>query len=100
MQYKYKGVDDEFLEQLTIILLESDVGIETADYICEQMKIKCSEYPTITFKWAMNFLLETMKEIYEATPDKPISFNENGTTVFLLEGVNGSMYQRNRKWGP
>lgn len=90
MQYKYKGVDDDFLEQLTIILLESDVGIETADYICEQMKLKCSEYPSITFKWAMNFLLETMKEIYEATPDKPISFNENGTTVFLLEGVNGS----------
>ncbi|QRG87366.1 signal recognition particle-docking protein FtsY [Bulleidia sp. zg-1006] len=90
MQYHFKGVDDAFLEQLTIILLEADVGIHTADYICEQLKIKCKEYPSITFHWAMNFLIETMQECYEEVEDKPIQFNENGPTVFLLEGVNGS----------
>ena len=90
MEYEFKGVDDDFLEQLTIILLESDVGISTADLICEKLKEKCDAYPSITFHWAMNFLIETMKEVYEEYPDEPIVYNEEGTTVILLEGVNGS----------
>ena len=36
MKLKYRGVNDEFLEQLTIVLLEADVGIELADMICEK----------------------------------------------------------------
>lgn len=90
MKYQFHGVDDEFLEQLTIILLESDVGIDTADLICERLKEKCDDFPSLTFHWAMNFLMEIMKEIYEEIPDEPIVYNENGPTVILLEGVNGS----------
>ncbi|MEE1334173.1 MAG: signal recognition particle receptor subunit alpha, partial [Erysipelotrichaceae bacterium] len=90
MGSSFHGVDDDFLEQLTIVLLESDVGIELADLICEWLKKKCDEYPGITFHWAMNFLLEIMKEIYDEIPDAPIVFNDNGPTVILLEGVNGS----------
>ena len=90
MKYTFHGVDDDFLEQLTIILLESDVGIETADEICERLRKKCEEYPSVTFHWAMNFLIEIMKQIYEEVPDAPIVYNENGPTVILLEGVNGS----------
>lgn len=90
MEYSFNGVDDDFLEQLTIILLESDVGIETADLICERLKEKAKEYPTVTFNWAMNFLIEIMKEVYEEYPDTEITFNDNGPTVILLEGVNGS----------
>lgn len=90
MGSSFHGVDDDFLEQLTIVLLESDVGIELADLICERLKKKCDEYPGITFHWAMNFLLEIMKDIYDEIPDTPIVFNDNGPTVILLEGVNGS----------
>lgn len=90
MSYSFHGVDDEFLEQLTIVLLESDVGITLADLICEKLKKKCEEFPSVTFHWAMNFLLEIMKEIYEEAEDEPIVYNENGPTVILLEGVNGS----------
>ena len=108
MAYTYDGINDEFLEQLTIVLLESDVGIETADLICEKLKQKAEEYPQMDFQWAMSFLLEIMNDIYEEYPDKPITYNENGTTVILLEGVNGSgktttaaklanMYQKNGK---
>ena len=90
MSYSFHGVDDEFLEQLTIVLLESDVGITLADLICEKLKKKCEEFPSVTFHWAINFLLEIMKEIYEEVEDEPIVYNENGPTVILLEGVNGS----------
>ncbi len=90
MSYSFHGVDEEFLEQLTIVLLESDVGIELADTICEKLKEKCDEYPSVTFHWAMNFLLEIMRDIYNETEDEPITYNENGPTVIFLEGVNGS----------
>ena len=90
MKMKYKGVNDEFLEQLTIVLLEADVGIELADMICEKLKETSEKYVNVTFKWAMNFLIRSMKEIYEESEDPPIVYNENGPTVILLEGVNGS----------
>ena len=90
MRYEFKGVDDDFLEQLTIILLESDVGIETADLICDRLKEKCSDFPGLTFHWAMNFLIEIMQEVYNEYEDTPIVYNDNGPTVILLEGVNGS----------
>ena len=90
MKLKYRGVNDEFLEQLTIVLLEADVGIELADMICEKLKETSKEYVNVTFHWAMNFLVRTMKEIYEECEDQPIVYNENGPTVIFLEGVNGS----------
>lgn len=90
MSKNFTGINDEFLEELTIVLLESDVGITTADLICERLKEKAEQYPSLSFEWAMSFLLEVMKEIYEQTEDKPLVYNENGPTVILLEGVNGS----------
>lgn len=90
LSHKYKGINDEFLEELTIVLLESDVGIETADLICEKLKIMAKNYPAVSFDWAMNFVVETMQEVYNETEDKQIIYNENGTTVILIVGVNGS----------
>lgn len=90
MKLKYKGVNDEFLEQLTIVLLEADVGIELADMICERLLETSKKYVNVTFHWAMNFLIRSMKEIYDEVPDAPIVYNENGPTVIFMEGVNGS----------
>ncbi|MDD6525993.1 MAG: signal recognition particle-docking protein FtsY [Firmicutes bacterium] len=90
MSFHYKEVNDEFLEQLTIVLLESDIGIETADLICERLKAKANEYLVVPFESAINFLLEIMAEIYNEYEDIPVKYNENGPTVILLVGVNGS----------
>ena len=49
MSYHFTGVNDAFLEQLTIVLLESDIGIETADLICNKLREKASAYSTVTF---------------------------------------------------
>ena len=65
MKDDFQGINDEFLEELTIVLLESDVGISTADLICEKLKEKSEQYPSLSFDWAMSFLLEVMKEIYK-----------------------------------
>ena len=90
LSYKFKGINDEFLEELTIVLLESDVGIETADLICERLKVMAADYPSISFKWAMNFLIEIMSEIYNESENSEIKYNEEGPTVILIVGVNGA----------
>ena len=90
MAFNYQGITDDFLEQLMIVLLESDVGVETADLICERLKERAEHYPDLEFSWAMSFILEIMKDVYEEYPDPAPVFNENGPTVILLEGVNGS----------
>ena len=45
LQKRYDKVDDEFLEFVTIVLLQSDVGIETADIICERLKKSLEDTP-------------------------------------------------------
>ncbi|MEG0238805.1 signal recognition particle-docking protein FtsY [Anaerorhabdus sp.] len=89
MAYKYKGINDEFLEELTIVLLESDVGIETADEICERLKAKGSQYSTVTFRYAMSFLMEILQDLYNETPSPELSYSNEINVIFLV-GVNGS----------
>ena len=90
LEHTFNGVDDAFLEELTIILLARDGGIETADLICDHLKDAAADYPVVSFRWAMNFLIEEMRAIYDEVPDAPMKWNEDGTTVIFLEGVNGS----------
>ena len=71
MEKDFDGINDDFLEQLTIVLLESDIGIDIADMICERLKKMSEDYPKVSFDWAMGFLLQIMKELYEEIPDDP-----------------------------
>lgn len=89
LAYKYKGINDDFLEELTIVLLESDVGIETADEICERLRQKAKQYSVITFRYAMSFLMEIMKDLYNETPIPELSYDHDINVIFLV-GVNGS----------
>ncbi len=90
MSFTYNGINDEFLEELTIVLLESDVGIETTDEICLRLKNLAKKYPKISFHYAMEFLIEICEEIYNEKPVADIVMNDNGPTVILMVGVNGS----------
>ncbi len=85
----FKGVSEEFLEELMIVLLESDVGVETADSICEALKEKAKKISNLTYQETCDLLLEVMMEMYKEE-DSTIGFNEDGCTVILLVGVNGS----------
>ena len=90
MAFGFNGVTEDFLEELMIVLLESDVGIQTAEKICDQLKTTVDQYRYVTFKDVMAFLMEIMHNIYLESPDASITLNENGPTVILMVGVNGS----------
>ncbi len=88
--FGFNGISDEFLEELMIVLLESDVGIETADKICESCKEKAKSIHNISFDEVCDCLVETMMELYSDEDSQSIEFVEGGCTVILLVGVNGS----------
>lgn len=81
---------EDFVEKLMVALIESDIGYKTSQKICDIFFKKTQNYLYLREVDLMDLLLETFKEIYNPENDNQIIYNENGTTVILLVGVNGS----------
>ena len=81
---------EDFVEQLMITLIESDLGYKTADKICDMFFKETQDYLYLRQEDVMDILLETFDKIYKEKEEEPIKFNENGPTVIMLVGVNGS----------
>ena len=81
---------EDFVEQLMITLIESDVGYKTAEVICDKFFKETQDYLYLRKEDVIDILLETFDEIYKEKEETPIVFNDDGPTVILLVGVNGS----------
>ena len=81
---------EDFMEQLMVTLIEADIGYRTSEIICDRFFETCQNYYYLFAKDIMNFLGQTFREVYYEKPDTEIVFNENGPTVILMVGVNGS----------
>lgn len=78
------------MEQLMVTLIEADIGYQTSELICDKFFETCQNYYYLFAKDIMNFLGQTFREVYFEKPDEDIVYNENGPTVILMVGVNGS----------
>lgn len=81
---------EDFVEQLMITLIEADIGYKTAQNICDKFYKECQNYLYLTSNDLMNILVKILTDTYIEVPDNEIIFNQNGTTVILMVGVNGS----------
>lgn len=81
---------DSFLQDLMVTLLEADIGYKTSDLICKSFKEKCNNFNSLSACNRIEVLIETLKNLYGISSSSNIVFNENGPTVILLVGVNGS----------
>jgi fused signal recognition particle receptor len=81
---------EDFMEQLMVTLIEADIGYQTSELICDRFFAKCQNYYYLFAKDIMYFLGETFRDVYYEKEDEPIVYNENGPTVILMVGVNGS----------
>ena len=86
----FRGVDDDFLEEVMVILLEADVGIHTAEKITSRLESEAARQHLKTFDDISECLVSVMLEMYQEHEDEPVHVNEDGPTVLLLVGVNGS----------
>ena len=86
----FSGVDEAFLEELMIVLLEADIGINTAQKIVDAVETKAMDQHLKTFEQISECLVEEMAKLYHAQSDEPFEYNDSGPTVILMVGVNGS----------
>lgn len=86
----FKRVDNKFLEDFMVLLLQSDIGLKTAEKIIKQLKEYDQKYFIRNFDVAMEFVIESMADIYGKQENSFEFLNKNGVKVILLVGVNGS----------
>ena len=84
----FHGIDDDLLEEIMILLLESDVGIHTAQKIVDRFEENAShihEYESME-----DYFISILHDFYDQEQDGFIHYNEEGPTVIFMVGVNGS----------
>lgn len=81
---------EDFIEQLMITLIEADIGYKTAETICDKFFNECQNYGLLFANDLMNILTKILKDVYDESKDTEIRYNNNGPTVILMVGVNGS----------
>lgn len=84
----FHGIDDDLLEQIMIILLESDVGVVTAQKIVDRFEENARDIKN--YDSMEDYFIAILKEFYEQEEDPALNLDNPGTNVILMVGVNGS----------
>ena len=90
LSLNFTGVNEEFLEELMVILVEADIGIHTAQKIVDAVENTAMDRKLKNFDEIVECLIEEMAKMYNAKEDREFEFNDQGPTVILMVGVNGS----------
>lgn len=86
LSLSFKGIDEDFLEEIMMILLEADVGIHTANKLIASFEERAGKLAKKDFDSLMDCLIETMADLYGE--DEGLSTDYPKT--ILLVGVNGN----------
>ncbi len=79
-------IDPSFWIGVEEMLLLSDVGISTTEYICYEAKKKCDENKTSSTDEALDVVKETLLSVFSRDREPIIT---SGSNVWLFVGVNG-----------
>ncbi len=88
--FKTEGrlVDDAFLEDLLEVLIKTDMGVQAANAIVDDVRVQFRGRVV-----QMDDVLATIKQklrVLLAQPESPIRFAASGPTVIMVSGVNGA----------
>ena len=82
----YAHIDEEFLDDLEMILVSGDLGVRTTDYLMRQIRRGVKEGDISNTSEVMPFIEKTMIELLTENDEK----EENHVPeVYLIVGVNG-----------
>lgn len=85
----FRGVSDDFLEQLTETLLQADCGIDTSIRIVDAIREDNKHKKISSIDEIKEILINEIGNVYKEEEVAPIHYNNAGTTVILMVGVNG-----------
>ena len=86
----FRSVDEEFFEELEELLIMSDVGVQVASNLTEELRYEAKLENAKKSDALRRVIIEKLVELYEkdGNYDENIHFQE-GLTVMLFVGVNG-----------
>lgn len=86
----FRSVDEEFFEELEELLIMSDVGVQVASNLTEELRYEAKLENTKKPDALRRVIIEKLVELYEkdGSYDESIHFQDN-LTVMLFVGVNG-----------
>ena len=86
----FRSVDEEFFEELEELLIMSDVGVQVASNLTEELRYEAKLENAKKTDALRRVIIEKLVELYEkdGNYDERIHF-QDGLTVMLFVGVNG-----------
>ena len=86
----FRSVDEEFFEELEELLIMSDVGVQVASNLTEELRYEAKLENAKKPDTLRRVIIEKLVELYEkdGNYDESIHF-QDGLTVMLFVGVNG-----------
>lgn len=86
----FRSVDEEFFEELEELLIMSDVGVQVASNLTEELRYEAKLENAKKPDALRRVIIEKLVELYEkdGSYDESIHFQDN-LTVMLFVGVNG-----------
>ncbi len=85
-----RAPDDETWDDIEAVLIQADVGVETATRITEDLRAKARERKITDAAEVKGLLAEEIVSLFDHERDRALSFAPEGPTVWLVVGVNGT----------
>ncbi|KXT77119.1 Signal recognition particle receptor protein FtsY, alpha subunit [Streptococcus sp. DD10] len=86
----FRSVDEEFFEELEELLILSDVGVQVASTLTEELRYEARLENAKDPQVLRRVIIEKLVELYEKDGDYQEKINlQSGLTVMLFVGVNG-----------
>lgn len=91
---QFRTVDDDFFDDLEELLIESDVGYETAEQLTSQLRDEAKLQNAKSRDDLKKVIVEKLVELYDQNGDaenEQLKHHEDGkTNIYLFVGVNGA----------
>ena len=91
---QFRSVDEDFFDDLEELLIESDVGYETAEELTEQLRDEAKLQKAKTHEDLKRVIVEKLVDVYDqngnSNDEKLIYHDDKKTNVYLFVGVNGA----------
>ena len=86
----FRSVDEDFFEELEELLIMSDVGVQVASNLTEELRYEAKLENAKKPEALRRVIIEKLVELYEKDGEYNESINfQDGLTVMLFVGVNG-----------
>ncbi len=87
---KAKGIDEQLLADLEELLILSDVGVESAEKIVDDLRRKRKESSVNSPQEIIAILKDELIAILNGAPDRPVQVQPTKPYVISVVGVNGT----------